>query len=272
MEFTLEINKANGKSLSFLGKTSVYANVKATRFIFQKNINTVGDDIIVGGTLQVGREYIKTGGSSKIYDGKSIGVGAIFIPRADIAVLSGDSFEYLNATAKPLGYLPSLTPLTIVPSDLYLDDLIFPNDVYALQYETYVDTSPSTLSTVVNERQYIVVGSGTCVYNGNTYYPNDVFIATTNGAVSFTGTANLKILFESRNKFFTFNWLLTQYFYQLVLENVGLCCSIKELMMNKIQSKLLALEWTNYTQEISISKSLDTMSWIEEKITNLQDL
>lgn len=272
MEFTLEINKANGKSLSFLDKTSVYANVQATRFIFQKNITTVGETINVGGTLKSYRKYIKTNGSAQVYDGKTLGVGAVFIPRADTTVLSGDVFEYMNATVKPFGYLPSLTPLTIVPSDLYIDEEIFPNDVYALQYETYVATSPSTLSTVVNEKQYIVVGSGTCVYGGNTYYSGEVFIATDNGAVSFTGTANLKILLESRNKFFTFNWLLTQYFYQLVLENVGLCCTVNELVMNKIQSKLLALEWTNYTQEISISKSLETMSWIDDKITNLQDL
>ncbi len=272
MEFTLEINKANGKSLSFLNKTSINPNVQGTRFIFQKNITTIGETINVGGVLKEYRKYIKTNGSAQVYDGKTIAVGAIFIPRADTTVLSGDVFEYLNATAKPLGYLPSLTPLTIVPSDLCLDGLIFPNDVYALQYETYVGTTPTTLTNAVEGSQYMVIGLGTCVYNGNTYYPDEVFIAVDNGAIVLGGSTVLLILSESRNKFFTFNWLLTQYFYQLVLENVGLCCSVKELLMNKIQSKLLALEWTNYTQEISISKSLETMSWIDDKITNLQDL
>jgi hypothetical protein len=268
MEFTLELNKSNGKNLSFKDETSVYANIKATRFIFQKNITTVSEVINVGGTLKANRKYIKTSGTSKVYDLKTIGVGAIFIPRVDLPVLSGDSFEYMNTTVKPLSYLPSLTPLTILTSDLYIDEEIFPNDVYALQYETYVDTSPSTLTNVVDEKQYIVVGSGTCVYGGNTYYENEVFIAIDNGAVSFTGSANLKVFLESRNKFFTFNWLLTQGFYQLVLENLG--CEY-DLVMNKIQSKLLALEWTNYTQEISINKSLETMNWIEDKITNLKE-
>jgi len=272
MDFSLELNKSDGKSLSFLDGASVIFNISATRFIFQKDITTEGETILAGGTLLAFRKYIKTIGSSQIYDGKTIGVGGIFIPRVNTTVLSGDNFEYLNATVKPLGYLPSLTPFTIVPSDLYIDEVIFPNDVYGLQYETYVDTTPSTLTTVVNESQYMVVGAGTCVYNGNTYYQNEVFIATTNGAVSFTGSANLKVLLDSRNKFFTFNWLLTQYFYQLVLENIGKCCEENELLMNKIQSKLLALEWTNYTQEISISKSLQTMNWVEEKITQLQDL
>jgi hypothetical protein len=272
MNFSLELNKSNGESLSFLDETSIYASVKGTRFVFQKDITSIGGEVIVGGTLEAFYKYIKTSGTAQVYDGKTIGVGGVFIPRADIAVLSGDIFEYLNATVKPLGYLPSLTPLTIVPSDLYLTETIFPNDVYALQYETYVDTTPSTLTTVVDESQYMVVGTGTCVYNGNTYYENEVFIATTNGSITLTGSANLKILSESRNKFFTFNWLLTQYFYQLVLENIGKCCEENELLMNKIQSKLLALEWTNYTQEISISKALQTMNWVEEKITNLQDL
>lgn len=272
MEFTLELNKSNGESLSFLDETSVYANVKGTRFIFQKNITTVGEDVVAGGTLEAFKKYIKTSGTAKVYDAKTIGVGGIYIPRADTIVLSGDSFEYLNATVKPLGYLPSLTLLTIVPSDLLLDDVIFPNDVYALQYETYVDTSPSTLSNLVDETQYMVVGSGTCVYNGNTYYQNEMFIATDNSAVSFTGSANLKVLLESRNKFFTFNWLLTQSFYQLVLYRLGLNCCEDNEIIKKIQSKLLALEWTNYTQEISITKSLQTMNWVEDKINDFQDL
>jgi hypothetical protein len=125
------------------------------------------------------------------------------------------------------------------------------------------------LTNVTNEYQYIVAGAGTCLYNGATYRQGEVFIAVNNGAVSFTGSANLKILEASRQKFYIFTWELKKRFYEQVAND--LCCDCTNPVFYKIQTELDSLEWSNLTQQISEALSQKTINWINEKLNQMEN-
>lgn len=162
-------------------------------------------------------------------------------------------------------------PLVLSTEDFGIDETVFPSTVYNVQYEVYGMTTPTTLTNVVLDTQYIVYGDGTCLYNGNTYSTGEVFIATDNGAVSFTGSAKLGELMASRHKYYTLVWSLKQRLYTIIHESLGTCsCELSELL-DKIQSELDSLEWANYTQQISVSKAQKTINWIEEKLTEIEN-
>jgi hypothetical protein len=162
-------------------------------------------------------------------------------------------------------------PLDLTTANFGIDQTVFPNTVYNVQYELYKKTTPVTLTNVSNEVQYIVYGDGTCTYNGNTYREGEVFIAENNGAVSFTGGAKLAELLESRHKFYTFVWELKQRLYNIVHENLNNQANDYTELLDKIQSELDSLDWANYTQQISISKAQKTINWINEKLTEIEN-
>jgi len=161
-------------------------------------------------------------------------------------------------------------PFVLDTSNFGIDQTVFPDTIYNVQYEAYEATTPTTLSNVTIDTQYIVYGSGTCLYNGNIYREGEVFIATDNGAVSFTSSAKLGQLMASKHKFFTLVWGLKQRLYTIVHENLGSCTCDTELL-DKIQTELDSLEWANYTQQISITKAQNTINWINEKLTEIEN-
>lgn len=282
LEFELAINEENGEAIAFVDTTANYgingnidySDVKAVRFLFQ-NYLAVSDvqTLSQGEVLEQYHEYIKTLGSATIYDNKLLGSGAIFIPFVNAAINSGDQWETLGIYSPLItSYLPTAfrVPFETTTEDWGIDGPIFPDTVYGLQYEIYIDTTPGTLTNVTNEKQYIVVGTGTCVYAGNTYREGEVFIASDNGAVSFTGSANLKILEASRQKFYIFMWELKKRFYGLVAEILG-CCGDNIYLLRDLQLEIDSLDWSNLSQRISMSKSQKTINWINEKVTQLEN-
>lgn len=282
LEFELAINEENGESIAFVDTTTDYgingnidySDVKAVRFLFQNYLSTSSvETLSQGDSLLQYNEYIKTLGSAKVYDNKLISSGDILIPFINIGVQSGDEWETMGIYSPLItSYLPTINrvPFITYTSDWGISDTVFPDTIYGLQYEIYIDTTPGTLSNVTNERQYIVVGSGTCLYNSNIYRQGEVFIAVDNGAVSFTGSANLKILESSRQKFYIFIWDLKRRFYTIVAEKIG-CCSDNIYLLRDIQLEIDSLNWSNLSQRISMSKSQKTINWINEKVTQSEN-
>lgn len=282
LEFELAINEQNGESIAFVDTTADYgvngnidySDVKAVRFLFQNYLATSDIQTLVqGDSLEQYHEYLKTAGPASAYDTKTEGAGAIFIPFINVGVNSGDEWETLGVYSPLItSYLPTALrePFITSTDEWGIENPIFPNTIYGLQYEIYVDTSPTTLTNVTDERQYIVAGAGTAIYNGATYRQGEVFIAVDNGAVSFTGSANLKILEASRQKFYIFAWELKKRFYDLVAERLG-CCTEDIFLLQTLQLELDSLNWSNLSQRISVSKSQKTINWINEKVTQLEN-
>jgi hypothetical protein len=282
LEFQLTLNNLNGQEIAFVDTTNNYgganigySDVKAVRFLFQNYLVTsVVETLVVGDTLKQYFEYLKVAGSPTVYNSKTISSGSIYIPFSDQTVNAGDEWETLGVYSPLItSYLPTVNrvPFVLSPADWGISETVYPDTIYGLQYEIYKDTTPSTLTNVTNEVQYMVVGSGTCVYNGNTYYEGEVFIAETNGSVSFTGSANLKQLVASRQKYYTFIWELKQRFYSIVQDKLDSCDCDLLTRMGEIHIDISALDWANDTQRISISTSQQTIFGISDRLTQLEN-
>lgn len=248
-------------------------DVKKTRFLCQHNLVNTPTTLVEGDTMVQYQQYLKTGGSPSVYDNKTLGIGSLFIPFVELTVNAGDEWEKMTVFSKPTDFLPTVgkAPFTLDTSYFGLETSYFTDDIYGLQYEVYIDTSPTTLPNVVIDTQYIVVGDGTAVYNGNTYRSGEVFVAVDNGAVSFTGTANLKQISSSVQKFYTIIWELENQYNNVILDRVETCVCDDEtqILLNKIKAEMDAIKFANYTQRVSVNLGLQTMSWIREKLNQL---
>jgi hypothetical protein len=272
IEFTLSIDQETGKSILFKDTTpnADYALIKGVRFQFG-NYLAQQEPITSSSVLEQFRKYLKVEGTPQVYGTISVSVGDIFIPLNDTNVIFGDAFEDMGYYVPPTSFLPTATNTLVLNSeDWGLDeDIIFPNTTYQCQYETYIDTTPSTLTNVTIDTQYMVVGNGTAIYNGNTYQQYQVFTAVDNGVVSFTGSANLKKLDNSRQKFYVFVWELTNRFYLQAINNID--CNGNQFLLNELNVELRSLEWLNLTQRVNIKYAQTTINYISNKLTQLEN-
>ena len=269
VDFTLNINGENGKDIYFKDATvnADYSLIKAIRL--QLGNYLAIQNISEATTLKAFNKYLKTFGIPRVYDGIEISTGDFFIPQTDLDIIGNDKFETTGYYVPNTTFLPTATnTLVLSTSDWGIDSTVFPDTIYPCQYETYIDTTPSTLSNTTEGKTYIVVGSGTAVNNSNTYTTGEVFTASTNGAVTFTGSANLKILQSSRHKFYVFTWGLSSRYYSTFFEDY--IANGFNPLANELGAELKALEWANLTQRISMSKCQETIQYINDKIIQSQ--
>lgn len=255
-----------------VGSNIAVTDVKKTRFLCQHNLTAEPTTLYEGDTMVQYQQYLKTKGSDSVYDNKTLGVGALYIPFIELTVNAGDEWEMMTVFSKPSDFLPTgaKSPFSLDTSYFGLETDYYTNDIYGLQYEIYVDTDPETLSNVILDTQYIVSGVGTAIYNGNTYRSGEVFVAVDNGAVSFTGSANLKQIYSSVQKFYTIIWDLENQYNNTVLDAIENPISQEtQILLNKIKGEMDAIKFANYTQRVSVNLGLQTISWIEEKLNQI---
>jgi hypothetical protein len=283
LNFSIEVDNSNGSFLFFRDTTTDYgingninySDVKAIRMVMTNWMAQQNPlSLVAGDSLDQYRQYVKTNIGSSVYDNKTLTLASYFIPFiSGLSVLSGDTFETTGAYSTyidPSSYLPtsSFNVFVIPVSYFGLTETVFPNMVYGIQYEIYVDTDPDPLTNVVDEKQYIVHGTtGTAIWNGNTYRIGEVFIATDSGAVSFTGDATLKVLEASVNNYFAIVWDIQNRLY--VYKATQTCKGCND-DITIIQDEIETFLFSNYTQWESISDAMATIAWCEERLTILE--
>jgi len=247
-------------------------DVKKTRFLCQHNLVETPITLVAGETMVQYQQYLKISGDPSVYDDKTLGVGALYIPFVELTVNAGDEWEKMTVFSKPQDFIPLISKRLFPLDTSYfgLETDYYTDDIYGLQYEVYVDTDPTLLNNVTLDTQYIVFGSGTAIYNGNTYRAGEVFIAVDNGAVTYTGGSRLKQISASVQKFYTFMWELeNQYNNTLLNATETEIPQETQILLNKIRGEMDAIKFANYTQRVSVALGLQTMSWIREKLNQI---
>ena len=172
-----------------------YAQVGGVNLLIGNYVNIVPSALGVGAALVPYTQYIKTSGTAKTYDGKSIAVGNYIVPHTTgLVVAAGDTFEttgYYNPLITPSRWKPTAagTPLYLNTQELGYTTLgVIPDSILTLQYEVYGIVN-TTAFPAVSGTKYLVTGTGIVSYLGSNYRQGEVFTAsgtTSIGVVSGT--------------------------------------------------------------------------------------
>lgn len=172
-----------------------YAQVGGINLLIGNYVNIIPSELGVGAALVPYTQYIKTSGTAKTYDNKSIAVGNYLVPHTTgLVVAAGDTFEttgYYNPLITPSRWKPTVlgTPLYLSTQDLGYTTLgVIPDSILTLQYEVYGVVNTTAFTTVLGTK-YLVTGTGIVSYLGSNYRQGEVFTASgasTVGVVSGT--------------------------------------------------------------------------------------
>jgi hypothetical protein len=175
-----------------------YAQVGGVNLLIGNYVNIVPSALGVGAALVPYTQYIKTSGTAKTYDGKSIAVGNYIVPHTTgLVVAAGDTFEttgYYNPLITPSRWKPTAagTPLYLNTQELGYTTLgVIPDSILTLQYEVYGIVNTSSGFTAAIGTKYLVTGTGNVTYSGSTYRQGEIFTASAATAVALvagTGT------------------------------------------------------------------------------------
>ena len=286
LEYDIAINNVNGTSVNFVdtslnygvGGNLNYSDIKIVRFYRGNYLDDINVQTLSGsGNMDIWREYQSQTLFPYTYDQKIVPVMGRFIPF--IAGITVQTNSIMQSTGlfspyiAPSTYLPLVTKNTLIlyPSDFGLTNLIYPDRVYYGQYEVYIDTSPTTLANVTIGNTYIVYGTtGTCTYNASVYRIGEVFIATDNNAVSFTGGAVLKILAANRFKYFCFTYNIDKSISDLTIQALGVF-RYEEIAfeISVIKDKLDGIKFSNIQNWTSAKLAQDTINNITQQLAVL---
>ncbi len=264
-QFVINQNLTNGNTASFVdttpdygvGGNPTYADIKCVRFLWGNYVVQQGQQVYSNSeVLEQWREYQSLTLTSYTYDGKVIPYYGRFIPFINgVAVQSGSEMQetgQYSLFVSPSTYLPTAnyTPYTMTPTNVGVESIdgSFPDGVYWVTYETYVDNSPLTPSNVVDGKQYMVFGNGaTATYNGSTYRQGEVFIASDNGAITFTGGGTVKILSGIRFQYFSFFYSCLKRLadLQVYLQANCICDESLQYQINSMYNKLKGVEFSS---------------------------
>jgi hypothetical protein len=161
-----------------------YAQIGGINLLIGNYVNIVPSKLGAGAALVPYTQYIKTSGTAKTYDSKSIDVGNYIVPHTTgLVVAAGDTFEttgYYNPLITPSRWKPTAlgTPLYLNTQDLGYTTLgVIPDSVLTLQYEVYGAINTSSFTTVLGIK-YLVAGTGNVSYLGSIYRQGEVFTAS----------------------------------------------------------------------------------------------
>lgn len=264
MSFVINQNLTNGATGNFVDTTPYgtgsypnYAAIKCVRFLWGNyNIQKEEQVFANGETLEQWHEYQSLTLTGYTYDNKTIPLYGKFIPFiSGITVLSGSEMQATGQYSQlvlPATYLPTanFTPYIMTPSNVGVEEIEnrFPDGVYWLTYETYIDNSPLTPTNVVDGKQYMVFGNGaTATYNGNTYRQGEVFIANNNGAITFTGGGTVKVLSGIDFQYFSFVYSCLKRLaeLQVYLQANCICNENLQYQINSMYNKLRGVEFAS---------------------------
>ena len=218
-------------------------------------------------------EYLKTTGTPKVYDNKTIGIGDFFIPHvAGLTVQSGDEFvasglysapilpaTYLPASSNPILYLNSVQLGQAGTADVINDNLI------NLNYEVYDSLQIGGTATV--DATYMAYSS-TATYGGNTYRLGETF--TAGAATAITGT--VVKLASSVSQDFVLTYNIDKSINELVIRAKSSDCQCyDEIIEGVLKCRLLidGLKWQAKSNTLSWLKGQDILDYCTQKINEL---
>ncbi len=250
-----------------------YGSVTAVRIKTALYSNLVNTTTINSGTFTQYTEYRLVSPSSAVVDGKTLGVGSLFIPQtAAISVPSGSSWETTGYYCYPVlsTWLPTATEvaLSLANTEIGLDSgSVIPDELLQAVYEIYYDTQFGT-TAAVNGQQYMVL-SGTAVYGGNTYKAGEIFTGANTNNITTTGTF-AKMYATS----FGYHIMAYGYYtrlYQLIISYQGIYQNEIQDELYQIKSILDTLTFVSSTGNVSYTKFNDLMQLVGEKLTYLEN-
>ena len=232
-----------------------------------------------GGTLTLYRKYLKTKGTAQVYDNKTIVSGDIFIPLVSgLTVALEDEFIDLGY------YVPYINPSVFLPTNnttqLFLDTeelgLVdyaeIPDYIWDVVYEVY-GQSIATPFTAEEGVQYIVHGSGTATFNGNTYRVGEVFVG--DGSSSVTATANVSALECATEKVYVTTFNLRAQLYELQIKSLGISgdcggCNVQE-EITKVYTLLDTIDYQVFTNAVSFEACKNLLTEASTRLTTLNN-
>lgn len=170
-----------------VGGNDTYSDIKGVRIkIGTATTLNAFTTLLVGDSFTIYTEYQKTVGASSTINGKTMVIGSVFvsvvsgitIPSGDEWVSTGYYVPNILATWLPTA---AQVALSLSINQMGQSGSILEDNEYQFEYEVY-DTVFTTSTAAVADQIYMCL-SGTCTYNGDTFYAGQVFAAV--------GTSNI---------------------------------------------------------------------------------
>lgn len=295
-DFLFEIFNSDGNMMSFTDITPAYSvntpegygapniarsAITQTRILFLNYPASIAETTLAAGeTLVQYRQYLKTAGSSQVYDNKTVVVGNFFIPPiTGLTVATGDEFldtgVYVPYIA-PASFLPTTNTTSIIFTipevGLSSDYDVVPDIVFDLQYEVYGATVAAPFTSVEGMRYIVKGASGTALYTGNTYRIGECFVGDGSSQVTVSGAATIAALQCMSEKTIVTTYNIEDSAYELnitALEKRCGCSCDPQLAISSIYNIIKALQYQTYTNAVSFEKATGLIRLAESKINNL---
>jgi hypothetical protein len=260
-------NNLGGYNSPNLAISSAYARYRIANYNSLESLNTV-----TIGNLTARKEYVKTVGSDKVYDGINVGVGDIYVPTAAIAVQSGDTFDetgFYVPLITAARYRPSTTvPIYLNGTELGLNTTdIIPDTILPIEYQVYgaILTSP----TSVNQTTYLVQSNST-TYNGSSYKIGDVFTAIGTTAIVGTVSPFVSSYFNTFQSTFNIKAQLIDIQVSNILNPKPNSAKLNVILAN-LYSRINTIEMIDGLGNVSLTNAYDNLTDIAQTCTNIEN-
>jgi hypothetical protein len=248
-----------------IGYAAVTAiRLKMSTYLSMLNVSTLTS----GATFTQYKEYQLVGAACTV-NSKSFSTGAYFVPQsAGIGVVS--TWVETGFYVFPHSWLPTAAEvaLDISIAELGETGTTVQDAIRELQYEVYSPQETSTISAF-NGNTYLVSGTGSVSYAGNTYFVGEVFTAFNNTSITIPIGARVNILYAATNQYFASLYNVEQSLYEVIV-NAFSRTSISQEEILEIRLMLEAVQNMASTNNISLIKAQDLLVYAQDKVFFLQ--
>ena len=247
-----------------------YANVtgirlKMSTYLSMLNVSTLTS----GAQFTQYKEYQLVGAACTI-NSKSFSTGAYFVPQsAGIGVVS--MWVETGFYVFPHSWLPTAAEvaLDISIAELGETGTTVQDAIRELQYEVYYQQQTPTIAAV-NGSTYLVSGTGSVLYAGNTYFVNEVFTAFNTGNITVaSGVPRVNTLYAATDQYFASLYNVNQNLYEVIVTSFS-SSSISQSEILEIRLMLEAIENMASTNNISLIKAQDLLVFAQDRVFFLQ--
>ena len=287
LQYSIAVQNIDGKSVWFIDNSPNYgidgaidySQVRCIRLYFVSYTAEQNPTTLSGsGEMDEFREYQSLTTLPFTYDDIIVPLAGRFIPQiAGITVQANSIMQTtgrFNPYVSSIRYLPTANkiPLVLLPADFGLTETVFPDGVWALQYEVYQQTTPNPIVNAVDGVQYMV-RTGKANYNGSDYETGDVFIATDNSAITPTRSGEVDVLAALVFKFFMFTYGIDKDLAALTVFALNNPNVEKEIMYEIvfIRAILTGLKENDVQNWTSANLANNTIVDIQRRISVLQN-
>ena len=246
-----------------------YAAVTAIRLKMSTYLSMLNVSTLTSGTTFTQYKEYQLVGAACTVNSKSFSTGAYFVPQsAGIGVVS--TWVETGFYVFPHSWLPTAAEvaLDISIAELGETGTTVQDAIRELQYEVYSPQQTSTISAD-NGNTYLVSGTGSVSYAGNTYFVGEVFTAFNNTSITIPIGARVNILYAATNQYFASLYNVEQSLYEVIV-NAFSRTSISQEEILEIRLMLEAVQNMASTNNISLIKAQDLLVYAQDKVFFLQ--